>query len=414
MNQKYGGGIYWLLDSRFDFLLPSFTQEFRIGIQDILFVHSYHWKERENLNKILIVPPEQNRIRMLEPDDLNRIFSSNLELKQKTLLISFTGAGLPESEHLETLTAVGLAADKWNDKWQQFVFFQEKDIVTPFTYKFSNFAKVQKQLPFLADKHKKIIIKKPCLSGGYMMQVLSSAAELNQYRQSLHNSSLEEVFLVSEYIPHRQSFASAAIVKKSGEVFYLDMVTEQVIYQETAYEGLIFPAFLDDIYMKKIREMTVKIGKELGNNGYYGYYNVDFILGNDGQLYVIEINARLGFGTILAACLYENRFWNMMLHGVCKEGIRCPAKRLILGKIKGREGRVYSGLHSVSKILEWFHRENGFFKTFFCGTKMPEMLAYGSFIGLFGEYLPLEDSREKVLKQFWDKCLEYYDGMEKS
>ena len=243
------------------------------------------------------------------------------------------------------------------------------------------------------------------------MRVVSSKADLERYQQSIQNGSQNEVFLVSEYIPNQQSFASAAVVLKNGEVFDLDMVTEQVIYQETAYEGLIFPAFLDDRNVRKIREITMKVGKELGNSGYYGFFNIDFIFGNDGRMYIAEINARLGFGTILAACLYGNGFWKMM-QGICVSDIRKPVGRLILGKIKGQEGRTYFGLHSVSQIWEWFDRGHGFFRTFFCGTDEPEKLAYGSFIGVFGEHLSLEDTREDVLKRFWKKCLEYYDGME--
>ena len=52
MIQEYDGGIYWLLDCRFDFLIHSFMQEYRIKEDDIIFVQSYHGNARERLRKI--------------------------------------------------------------------------------------------------------------------------------------------------------------------------------------------------------------------------------------------------------------------------------------------------------------------------------------------------------------------------
>lgn len=69
---------------------------------------------------------------------------------------------------------------------------------------------------------------------------------------------------------------------------------------------------MDNKYKEEIQHKTETIGEILKKNGYFGFYNVDYILGCDGQLYVIEINARWGFSTILTACLYGKQFWKVV------------------------------------------------------------------------------------------------------
>lgn len=406
MIKKYDGGIYWLLDCRFDFLLPSFMQVYGIEEKDIIFVQSYHGKMRSQRSTIHLLPNKRQAVYLMEPDDVNQIFSKYLNPERKSLVISFSGAGLPQSENLETLTAVGQVAELCNDKWWQYNFFRKSHVMTPDTYQFDDFSEMESMFSEVSKKYQKVIIKKPRLSGGYRMEVLSSPVELNLYRGKLDQMSLETEFLLSEYIPHRQSFAGMGVIRQDGGVFFIPIVTEQVLFQEVAYEGLIFPAFLDTEKINGIRELTTSIGKKLGQAGYYGFYNVDFVLGEKG-LYAIEINARLGFGSILAACIYGNHFWSV-LQGRCTEEIPYEGKRLIIGKVKGREGRSYGNLKSSSNIAAWFGKKEGYFETYFCGSGEPELFEYGSYIGVFGEFFEMDVSRERVLHRFWERCIKWY------
>lgn len=312
------------MDCRFDFLLPSFIQEYNIEEKDIIFVQSYHGKMRSQRRTVELLPDKRRSVYLMEPDDVNLAFAKYLNLEQKSLVISFSGAGLPQSKNLKTLTAAGRVAELCNDKWWQYNFFQKYHVLTPNTYKFHAFSDMERAFAELSEKHHKVIIKKPRSSGGYRMEVLSSLVELNLYRRKLDQQSLETEFLVSEYIPHQQSFAGMGIIRQDGEVFFINIVTEQVLFREVAYEGLIFPAFLDTEKTNKIRELTTLIGRKLGQVGYYGFYNVDFVLG-EKELYAVEVNARLGFGSILAACVYGNRFWSV-LQGHCMDKILPPVR----------------------------------------------------------------------------------------
>lgn len=397
--------VYWLLDSRFDFLIPSFMSEFGVTKQDMIFVNSYHSKERHGWNKIYIPFAKKQSVVQMEPDEMNRIFSKKLQLDTQKMVISFSGAGLPENDNLISLMATGAIAEKCNNKWWQYCQFALSGILTPDTYQFHELNEVQEQFNTLIKMYGRVLIKRPELSGGYQMAVLSSESDFKAYQRCIGES--KDDFLVSAYISHQQSFASMGIVKKSGGVFGIPVITEQVLYREVAYEGLLFPAFLNEEYKEQIQRKTKKIGEILEKNGYFGFYNVDYILGDDGKLYAIEINARWGFSTILMACLYRERFWKIM-QGAYIEEIKYPNCRLAIGKIKAREGRKYRGLESYSDIAEWFKRQSGSFGSFICGKEKEEIFEYGSYIGIFGKFFSQGENRKAVLKRFWEGCLEYY------
>ena len=397
--------VYWLLDSRFDFLIPSFMREFGIKKSDMIFVNSYHSRERDDWNKIYIPLENKRSVVQMEPDEMNRIFSKKLNTDAKKMVISFSGAGLPQSDNIISLTATGETAEKCNDKWWQYCQFTMYQILTPETYQFHGLDEIQAQFDTLIKVHQRIIIKRPGLSGGYKMAVLSSMSDFREYQKC--NSESKDDFLVSAYIPHQQSFAAMGIIRKDGGVFFIPAITEQVLYREVAYEGLIFPAFLDNKYKEEIQHKTEKIGEILKKNGYFGFYNVDYILGCDGQLYAMEINARWGFGTILAACLYREQFWKV-IQGVYTEEIQYPDHRLVFGKVKARQGKKYAGLESYSNIVDWFEIPGKSFTSFFCGRERKEIFEYGSYIGIFGESFFIGEDREMMLKKFWRRCLEYY------
>lgn len=397
--------VYWLLDSRFDFLIPSFMNEFGITKRDMIFVNSYHSKERHDWNKIYIPFEKKQSVVQMEPDEMNRIFSKKLQLDTQKMVISFSGAGLPENDNLISLMATGAIAEKCNNKWWQYCQFALSGILTPDTYQFHELNEVQEQFNTLIKMYGRVLIKRPELSGGYQMAVLSSESDFKAYQRCIGES--KDDFLVSAYIPHQQSFASMGIVKKSGGILSIPVITEQVLYREVAYEGLLFPAFLNEEYKEQIQRKTEKIGEILEKNGYFGFYNVDYILGDNGKLYVTEINARWGFGTILAACLYGEHFWKV-IQGERTKGMRYSDYRLAIGKIKARQGRAYAGLESCSDIMEWFEKREKGFTSFFCGTEKKEIFEYGSYIGFFGESFSIRESKKIVLKRFWGKCLEYY------
>lgn len=402
MQSREFGKVVWLLDPRFDFLLPWFSAHYHIPQEDILFVGSYHGAARRGYDVKTIGHIPQGHVAFLEPEDINGRFAADASFDQKTLIAPFTGTYLPFSEKLFSPVATGQIAIDANNKWWQYRFFQKLNILTPKTWCVDDISRLMNQVKTLLGTYSKLLIKKAALSGGYQMCSITSIDELFSYCKNLTPEHGE--LLISEYIPYEQSFAGMGIVGKDGQVHWCG-TTEQVLYQDYAYEGLIWPPYLSDESLQEIENLTRGIGKALAKNGYFGYYNIDYIL-SSGKLYAVEINARFGFGTLLFALSCGEDFWHIVTEGsdhLCK-----APSRLILGKIKGRSGLEYAGLSSQSDILQWFQNGCGEFRTMFCGTESPEVFDYGSFIGLFGVFLPANADRKDVLRLFWSRCLQEY------
>ena len=274
------------------------------------------------------------------------------------------------------------------------------------------------------SRNQRVVIKKPNLSGGYRMSLVYDGIDdfngsrdngVEGYCNSLKDDDFDEPFLVSEYIPHKQSFAGLGIVSKSkkgkAKVAYCGS-TEQVLYHEFAYEGLIWPAYWDhgtkrsvDAKKGDIEKITKSIGYKLAERGYIGFYNVDFIEENDtGNMYVAEINARFGFGTILYALVCGKNTFFKAIQGLNPPKIddKCMgSQRILLGKIKGRAGREYKGLFNMSNIESWYTEGEGF-RSYYLND---EVFDYGSFVGLFGEKISAMLNRDTALVKFMDICL---------
>ena len=397
----------WLLDPRFDFLIPGFLKHFQIEENNLTLVGSYHGPTRAGWKTGTVGDSQLGHVVFLEPEDLNRRYAPQLEQDAPDVVAAFTGAYLPESPSFETVLATGkIAVDANNKAWQDRCF-RRYDIPTPESQTSEGKEALLDCAADMLKRHEKLVIKLPELSGGYQMRIVESVSDAEEYYDALPEA-LPRKFLVSAYVPHSQSFAGMGIVTRSGRVHWCG-ATEQVLYQDLAYEGLISPPFADQETIKELKRLTVLAGRGLAAAGYYGFFNVDFIyvpLEAKHRVQAVEINARFGFGTLLFACACGEDFWENV-DGE-KPPPMLPEQRLILGKYKGRMGRTYEGLLPESDILQWYQRESGEFSSFFCGTEAPETYDYGSFIGLFGRFLPLDLPRETALEEFWKRCLAYY------
>lgn len=396
--------VVWLLDQRFDFLLPWFELEYNISRKDILFVGSYHGNTRGELKKVTVGNWLEGHVSYLEPEDINKLYADEITSDKKTLVVPFSGAYLPSEENIISFIATGSIAADVNNKWWQYEFFWKIGVKTPKTWQAEEYSQLLGLTRTLFNQCESLLIKKAELAGGYKMKKVLSAEGVSDYCGMQKKDFLNSEFLVSEYMPHEQSFSGAGIISRDGKTIWCG-ATEQVLYKGLVYEGLIWPPYINDEGLCDIKNTTLKVGKRLSECGYYGYFNVDFIQGKDG-IYAVEINARFCFSTILYACCCGNKFWKTVQG---KEAIEIQTDgRLVLGKIKAREGKSYSKLADKSNILEWFNSGIGGFRSYFVGTDEPEHYDYGSFIGLFGEFLPKDTNRDDVLRIFWDRCLQQY------
>lgn len=434
--------VIWILDQRFDFLLDSFSSEYGIDQKDIDVYRSYSDGKRHKYRVHLAEQAPGGMIRFSEPEDINRQVSLDLaRYKEKEdkrlLLVPFSGVGLPSWTNVDSVISTGHLAVRLNSKWNQYLLFNACGIKTPETWRVLNTDDLRILSKMRLTDYKKLVIKRDHLAGGYMMAGVSSIEQVDKYCSRPENQPSQDpddkmkngfdgevkdsVFLISQYIEHEQSFAGMAVVGRDG-IVRMCGITEQVLYEDFAYEGLIWPPYASDEDVRKITDATLSVGKELLREGYFGFYNVDFIKGFD-DLYAVEINARFGFGTILYGLFRGNSFWKDVAgrSGQDWDSVSLPdqrkdGKRIILGKIKGQTNRHYSNLKPCSRnwnrsITDWFLGDAEGFEALFAGTqKEEEIFQYGSFIGMFGARLDGDPGREEVLRHFWDRCLSRYGG----
>ena len=393
----------WLLDPRFDFLIPLFERTFSINREDILFVGSYHGASRQKMNTLTLGGSSTGGIILLEPEDLNRLYAKELSPGEYVNIISFTGVNLPSVPWLKTLISAGEIANNANNKWWQYQFFQQIGVPTPKAWRFKQKEELFSLAQQIIASKQRLILKPLDLSGGYHMVSVSTIDELKDYCNSHNINDMIKSMLISNYVPHYQSFASMGIIRHDGKVLWCG-ATEQVLRRDLAYEGLIFPPYASNRVLSEMKHLTHLIGERLASLGYFGFFNVDFIWGECG-LHVVELNARLCFGTILFACCCGESFWQAVQGYI---PVQCwSPERLILGKLKGEDGHHYYKLPEESDILSWFSNGTGSFQSVFCGIEKEEEMENGSYVGLFGAYLPKDVNREDALRMFWERCLAF-------
>lgn len=129
--------------------------------------------------------------------------------------------------------------------------------------------------------------------------------------------------LIEEYIPpdfsHHGVFPSVdSIISPDGTV-HVQMVDAMVIHHdedEVGFYGCVLGRglFTED-QNKKLKEMSVAMGRELSKIGYRGWYDVDYILSQSGDFYATECNLRrtsICYMLDLAKLLFGDNYENKM------------------------------------------------------------------------------------------------------
>lgn len=158
--------VVWLLDQRFDFLLPWFEKEYNISREDILFVGSYHGNTRKGLKKVTVGNISDGHVAYLEPEDINKLYAGEITTDKKTLVVPFSGAYLPSAENMTSFIATGNIAADINNKWWQYVFFRKIGVKTPKTWRAENHFQLFDLTRMLLGQHESLLIKKAELAGG--------------------------------------------------------------------------------------------------------------------------------------------------------------------------------------------------------------------------------------------------------
>lgn len=108
-------------------------------------------------------------------------------------------------------------------------------------------------------------------------------------------------YVVEEFIPVDKTIGGG-FPSGEGHItddgFIFDYNCGQEVTKDGSFEGVVLSNdIIPDSINSSIRIGMAKIGNELYSKGYRGVFDVDFVAGRDGNLYVLESNARMTGGT---------------------------------------------------------------------------------------------------------------------
>ena len=159
----------------------------------------------------------------------------------------------------------------------------------------------------------RVVIQDEQLSGGKGSFVLSDLASYHRALDALNSLSKHDKVVVSEMIAPAQEVSIQCCITRHGN--FVGPLQRQLIdspllagnahggdrfcgVQITAADGQL-PVYQD------MRRHAERLAERLRAEGYRGIFGVDFLLADSGELYVLEVNARITGATPLLTALCE-------------------------------------------------------------------------------------------------------------
>lgn len=103
--------------------------------------------------------------------------------------------------------------------------------------------------------------------------------------------SPDGTYVMSRYIPHRYDPTVLGVVAGKEDV-YVAGVADQRIEEGTKFTGSVFPSVLSKETQDRLKEHTVTAGRWLAMEGYRGIFGCDYLVGGNGEIKFLEVNAR--------------------------------------------------------------------------------------------------------------------------
>jgi len=214
-------------------------------------------------------------------------------------------------------------------------------------------------------KAKKVFVSKLHSSGGKGCAIVSSKEDILNHE---HIDRKNCKYIVAKFIHAKHSPTAGAIVANNHEVFFCGIMDQ--ILEGPTYLGTIYPSIADKATQKVIEQYTKKIGKYLGEQGYRGFFNLDFLVDRKNKVYFSEINPRMGGSTLE----------RVYMHEITKEknALSLPELELMaitkntFGKLKAKKMKKANFSWGVLKVKA----EKG---TKTIGNLLPECSEFGAF-----------------------------------
>ena len=194
----------------------------------------------------------------------------------------------------------GQVASMWNNKLYQLQML--KDTVPVIDYKVCG--GVREMLDSMEQGLKSwpdgVFVSQPYSAAGTNSFIVHSPDE---FRQKLPLP--QSTYFISRYVPHEYDPTVLGVVGNEDEVF-IAAIADQEIEGGNMFRGSAFPSVLSYKEQLEIKEHTREVGRVLGRSGYRGIFGCDYIVGENGQIFFVEVNARKQGTTMEMCCTLEN------------------------------------------------------------------------------------------------------------
>jgi predicted ATP-grasp superfamily ATP-dependent carboligase len=194
----------------------------------------------------------------------------------------------------------GQVASMWNNKLYQLQML--KDTVPVIDYKVCNGVRemqdsIEQGFTSWPDG---VFVSQPYSAAGTNSFIVRSNDEFGQ-KLPLPQST----YFISRYVPHEYDPTVLGVVGNEDDVF-IAAIADQEIEGGNMFRGSAFPSVLSYKEQLEIKEHTREVGRVLGRSGYRGIFGCDYIVGENGEIFFVEVNARKQGTTMEMCCTLEN------------------------------------------------------------------------------------------------------------
>lgn len=317
--------FFTLLDSRYDpvnnMLKTNLEKEFKkifepIYIQQTEFNNAFIKKNYIILNSFLVNLRKEKKdnalVCMEDIEDVNAEFCKSLFIQDilnkllkkqdQIFIMSFTSHGLSFND--KKIINIGPnheLVETYDNKITQIKLFERLNLQTPDASIYDNIDSVlsQKQLPY------PFFISASYTSGGSENGIINCKNDLVYFKQQLRAINLNREVYITHYIQDVKCSPNVtAMVCGENDVMVL-LISDQIL-EHNKHLGNIYPSKVNSKNKEVIFDITTTIGNHLSNKGFRGLFGCDFIIDNNNDCLVIEINPRRQAGYLMLLLMSRN------------------------------------------------------------------------------------------------------------
>lgn len=422
--------LIWCFDKRFDILLKEyldFTRHKQQPYSNVMLVRTYK-TEYDNDNTFVylyILPKNINGIVQEEPETVNRLLTLYLakifglhlsEIEIKTLqrytfeftgkdtlqvllsnkknnsaitIHSFTNYGLKQSPYYNIQNSSPDISEFWNSKINQFTVLSHYNLPLPEHSFCENIDVFLSRKQTYSAKLGDFLLIPENSAGGYNIThipELSNSKSDSYINKKISSYDKSTKFLLSKHMNnYNLSVSCQCCITQSAEIY--PFLCTRMLLKKFKYIGLALPSSLPQATERSILTLTARIGEILKESGYHGFFGVDYIVSEDMNILITEVNARYTFTTLLYTKNYfrDNIFALMADNGDWGNIRKTPENSsCILKKLEINELHEFTEFTAdVTTNLEEFtaRSEIILFDKYWSNQNN---LNYGSYYGLYG------------------------------